>query len=946
MKRVLSIFFIWVLVLSNIFVLTTSAKGEEREEVRACWVASVGNLDFPSDMGQSVAELKAEIESIVSHCRAMGLNTIFFQVRPMGDALYPSEVFPWSVYLSGKQGVPLKENFDPLQYFVETAHRAKIRLHGWINPYRIGAGNDVWSKLSSNNPAVLHPEYTVETVDGLYYNPGLPAVRNLILDGIAEIVENYDVDGIHFDDYFYPYNMEDFDDLDAYARYGKGKSLDDFRRESVDQLVKKAQSTIHSIRKDCQFGISPFGIWANRSLHKEGSDTNGLSSYAAIYSDSKKWVEKGWLDYICPQLYWTFDHEAAPYDVLVDWWDDLCTVNDTDLYIGLALHKAGTDEAGWDDPQIMKRELEYASKKKSYGGHCFFRYGAMLENPNGALDSVQEYYNSGREREYGSLKVLPSEKDLSFPSVSLKTADELKITSPADGAAVSASAISITGTAPAGQRVWVNNVEAAVNSYGLFSAYVPLKTGNNQITVSSNGQNKSINIRNTPTAPQTELSNAYPYGISHRGAGDVIDFYVNAPANSEITLKNEMISLPLYATEEHSNLYHGQWTVPALLNDMILDGFSYYCVLGDMSTQLSLDLQLHLYADGYNVKQVLQTSAYQFDLSREGSQMDHDPLPQGSVVYVRAIEGSRAQLETGFWVEQSTLGDQKMSPLHPLDYVYEDVIISLSGNKGYYTEFFENELRLTLPTGRRDSLKTECEHEDLIIDKTVASHESVLRIRSRSGRVLAGYEVYPQKNRLTVHLRYYSDTLKGKTIVLDAGHGGKDPGALSAGGTLYPDESDLNLSICQYLQEELRAVGANVVLLATTSEDLSLDSRVALAQSVAPDLFLSIHHNSTDLSADFNKSSGGLVLYSSPISEGLAKHLGKSMRDGVGDEDAECRRQSLRVCRQTRFPAVMLEVGYVCNPLEYELLCCKDIEQIIAKNIVESLNDYFVTVCS
>ena len=179
MKRffpfVLIFFFIFVNALS--FVGCSSSSESGKYETRACWVSSVGNLDFPSKMGLSSAQLRKEIDEIISNCKKIGLNTIFFQVRPNGDALYRSEVFPWSKYLSGKQGVAPDQAFDPLSYFVEKAHKNNIELHAWINPYRIGSGENVAATLSHNNPAILHPEYTIQSATGLYYNPGLPEVR-------------------------------------------------------------------------------------------------------------------------------------------------------------------------------------------------------------------------------------------------------------------------------------------------------------------------------------------------------------------------------------------------------------------------------------------------------------------------------------------------------------------------------------------------------------------------------------------------------------------------------------------------------------------------------------------------------------------------------------------------------------------------------------------------
>ena len=942
MKRALSIMCSLVFLLSAC-LFAPGVRGE-KQEVRACWVASVGNLDFPSDMGLSADALKAEINDIVWNCNKMGLNTIFFQVRPMGDALYSSKIFPWSVYLSGTQGVAPKENFDPLDYFVQAAHRHGIELHAWVNPYRIGTGADVMAKLSADNPAKLHPEYTVQTAEGLYYDPGLPQARQLILDGIKEIVENYQVDGIHFDDYFYPYNCTDFDDGDTYAQYGAGMSLDDFRRNSVDLLVQKAGKTVRSGRKGCQFGISPFGIWANRSGNNGGSDTSGMSSYSAIYSDSKKWVEEGWLDYICPQLYWSFDHTAAPFGVLVDWWDRLCAKNDMPLYIGIALYKVGGEEVGFSDGSLMEQQLQYISKKKSYAGHCFFRYGAMLENPKGATDAVLNYYKETpiADETEGSIEIWPSASNVAFPQISLQKAEKLSITSPTKGTTVSDRGISVTGTAPVGNEVLVNGIRATVNSVGLFAAYVPLKMGTNTITVTAMGQQKSVVVTRVSPQEITTLSDPYPTGEILAGAGEVIEFSVKAPAGASVVLKNEQLEIPLKANEQAPTDYKGMWTVPVLPDGpaIELNGFSYTAVYNAETIELATDLQLNLQKE-CRERQILQTDAYQFNASDGGSQMDHDPLRQGTAVFVCAREGTRARLENGYWVEQSVLGEKVIRPSAPLDYQYESLTISCDDPFSYITAFEENCLQLSLTSGQREGFDLDAESGDLVYELERGIQESVLTVSSRSGRTIAGYEIYPQKNRITVHLWFYSTGLQGKTIVLDSGHGGDDVGALSPGGTGYPSESDLNLALCDYLSQGLKNAGAKVVLLAAGTESLPLDTRVELAKKASPDLFLSVHHNSTNQTADFNGASGGMVLYSSPVSQALAQYL-----SGAGEQPMVCKRQSLRVCRQTAFPAVMLEVGYVCNPVEYETLCNRDIAQQFAENIIMRINDYFVTACS
>ncbi len=940
MKKWISFILIAVFSFVNAFsfIGCKEVTANEDREVRACWVSSIGNLDYPSRMGLSVASLKSEIDGIIESCRRYGLNTIFFQVRPNGDALYKSEVFPWSIYLTGKQGRAPAEGFDPLTYFVRAAHDAKIELHAWINPYRIGSGNKVWEGLSADNPAVLHPEYTITSKTGVYYDPGLPEARALILSGVTELVRNYEIDGIHFDDYFYPYDLAGFDDSDTYAAYGNGLSLADFRRHSVNQLVESVYKEIKAINSKVQFGISPFGIWANKWVDPAGSDTRGMSSYAAIFSDSKKWVEEGWLDYICPQIYWTNKHTAAPFDVLVDWWDDLCSRHNMPLYIGMALYKVGAGEVGFEDGAVMGEQLRYASAKRSYAGHCFFRYGLLSKNEKGALDAILQYYDESKKTvEVDSVDFLQ-----------LKQANELKITTPQNGATVQGSNISVAGTAKPGSTVTVNGFQAVVSKSGLYAAYVPLKSGSNTITVQSGVEKRTVRVTRAGTTAVKTAEGLYPSGPVHRSAGESITFTAAAPAGAALVLTNGTVSVPLTAVKSGSTSYRGEWTVPSFPagDKLELSGFSLEMTLNGTKTTVQTDLALHLYAAGYSEEKILQQDAYIFDESSGGSQMDHDPLRQGTRVRVVGLEGSRALLENGYWVEQELLGDEMPDLAEPADYQYEILNITADDIFGYSSYCNGESLEITLSAGRAQKIETDAEKSDHHIEFERTAQGSLLKIRSRSGRHIAGYEILQQKNRITVYLRFHSGTLAGKTIMLDAGHGGQDGGAFGAGGASWPAESDLNLVLTYTLKAELEAAGATVLMTRTKDTTVTLAERTRQAVAAAPDLFISLHHNSTSETADFTKATGGLMLYSSPISETLAKTLSGNLWNGVGVKEVRCKRQSLYVCRQTRFPAVLVEAGYLCNPVEYEMLCREDIARKIAKNIRKGLEAYFVTVCS
>ena len=368
-------------------LVTPVSAADAPKEFRAVWVSTIYNLDYPSTTGLSVAQLKSEATEILDNCKAMGMTAVILQVRPNGDALYKSSIYPWSQYLTGKQGVAPSGGFDPLEYWVKEAHKRGLELHAWINPYRVTrSGASDYNNLASTNPAVKHPEWVVKYSDGNYYlDPGIPEVRQLVADGVTEIVKNYDVDGIHMDDYFYP--GTGFPDDASYKTYGSAfKNADDWRRDNVNQLVKELDTAIHKLDASVSFGISPFGIWANQSSLSGGSNTNGNQTYFSHYADTRKWVKEGWVDYICPQIYWEIGHSLADYETLVKWWADTVKGTGVKLYIGMADYKAGTT-GSWKGITQIEDQIALNATIPEISGEIHFRYQFIL-----SVDELDEFY--------------------------------------------------------------------------------------------------------------------------------------------------------------------------------------------------------------------------------------------------------------------------------------------------------------------------------------------------------------------------------------------------------------------------------------------------------------------------------------------------------------------------------------------------------------------------
>ncbi len=362
-------------------------------EMRGVWVATVFGLDYPSGYTDSEKELKGRIDTIMEKSAEAGFNTVFFQVRPAADAFYKSEIFPWSAYLTGEQGKAPENGFDPLSYAVSSAHAKGMELHAWINPYRVTVSAGEEKNFAKNNPAKIHSEYTITHTDGkIYFDPGNPDAKQLIIDGAVEIAENYDVDGIHLDDYFYPGG--DFADGESYGKYGGGKDIATWRRDNVTALIKEMGEAIHKKKKDIMFSVSPAGIWANKSSNPEGSATNGSETYSKAYADTRLWVKEELIDCIIPQIYWNQGYEIADFNVLVNWWKNVAEGTNVKLCIGIAAYKASDavdpqsvwyGEGGIEE---LKAQIDFTRLKET-DGYVMYRYGSVASS-KGIFDMIAQ----------------------------------------------------------------------------------------------------------------------------------------------------------------------------------------------------------------------------------------------------------------------------------------------------------------------------------------------------------------------------------------------------------------------------------------------------------------------------------------------------------------------------------------------------------------------------
>ena len=360
-------------------------------EFRAAWIATVENIDWPTRKGLSTEEQKTEFIQLLNLLQSIGMNAVIVQIRPVADAFYPSELEPWSEYLSGVQGKAPNPFYDPLAFMIEETHKRHMEFHAWLNPYR-AVFNLGTSSISPTHISRKHPEWFINYAGKKYFNPGLPEVRNFIHDVVKEIITKYNVDAIHMDDYFYPYPVgnKEFPDNKTYQLYGNNLSRADWRRSNCDSIITMISTLIKSTHPAMKFGISPFGVWRNKSIDSTGSNTKaGLTNYDDLYADILLWLRKGWIDYVIPQLYWERGHKLCDYDVLLDWWNK--HTYGRQLYIGHTLERVGHSVA-WRNKNELPDEIKNLREYFTTDGSAFFSAGIFKNNPNGWNDSLQYNY--------------------------------------------------------------------------------------------------------------------------------------------------------------------------------------------------------------------------------------------------------------------------------------------------------------------------------------------------------------------------------------------------------------------------------------------------------------------------------------------------------------------------------------------------------------------------
>lgn len=362
--------------------------------MRGVWLATVSRLDWPpvasvnaSSPALRITQQQEALTGKLDKLKSLGINTVFFQVKPDGTALWPSKILPWSDMLTGKIGED--PGYDPLQFMLDEAHKRGMKVHAWFNPYRVSVNTKPstvteLNRTLSQNPAsvfVLHRDWIRTAGDRFVLDPGIPEARSWITSIVAEVVARYPIDGVQFDDYFYAESSGSMlNDSETFKKQGQGfGSKADWRRHNTQLLIEQVSRTIKQLKPEVEFGVSPAGVWRNRSHDAAGSDTRGAAAYDEAYADTRLWVQQGLLDYIAPQIYWPFARDAARYDVLAKWWADVVKPTNTRLYIGVALYKVGEPSKNEPDWTInggvpeLKKQLDLNESMPQINGTILFR---------------------------------------------------------------------------------------------------------------------------------------------------------------------------------------------------------------------------------------------------------------------------------------------------------------------------------------------------------------------------------------------------------------------------------------------------------------------------------------------------------------------------------------------------------------------------------------------
>jgi len=967
---------------------------ESSTGMRGLWVTSVFNLDWPSRPGLTAAEHRAEINDILDRAAAQGINAVFVQVRPMADALYRSELFPWSHFLTGEQGVAPADGFDPLEYWITAARARGIEVHAWLNPYRVTSPNmniTNPANLAPNHPARLNPDLVILHGSSLLFDPGNPAARRLIVDGVRELLENYDLDGIHLDDYFYP--NRNFADQATFARYGNGMDLYDWRRENVNILIRDLQQVTHEINPRASFGVSPFAIWQNNTTDPRGSATAGLESYHTHYADTRLWVLEGWIDYIVPQIYWIEGNPAACYEAVLTWWEALVRGTNVRLYVGLAPYREVEGRQGWAG-QIV-RQLTRNANSDVVAGSIFFRERFMRSAVGDAIGAFYAQHLSLPTTPQGDLPSIgtPPEGIVPIPTPqrpapSTVRMDTLFVSQPSgqNRTVTDAAGFWFYGSAVAGQDVFVNGqLITDRTEEGFFSVFMPLVRGQNTFTFTQNGQaavtrNITNNAPATPQPPATmdiAITNTFPAADEWASYGTTITLRATAPAGATVTaeINGQIIELTqsnpsLTATDTNrvAAVFSGSFTLnrTGFNTEVTMIGRPIYTMTWNGHTRTSTATgtihQIGTYAPFF--AEITAETAWIFPnatITGGSSQI----LLEGQIDRVTAISGDWLRIFSGGWVQREfvrTFTDETLVPEfgHQVGFLSEGLYVTgrywdtirwaAPHNTAVLAEFDGSTLIVSLGGQHVAPPVFHTPGGTLFSEIRIGTHNGAPAyfMPLRDGAILEGFYTVYNDGELQLILRHRRPLsggnlpFEGFTFVIDAGHGGTDPGANGPMGPVM-SEAVIVLKQADLITRELEALGATVIRSRASDVFYTLQERVDTNRRANPDMFISLHNNATAETTNATNIRGFTVWYRNPNSLPAAASFAQSMRyvNPNTNRSNALNQANFFVVRPTWAPAILLEASFMNNIHDFAWMINPARQEEYARAVVNALLAYY-----
>lgn len=978
MKLMVSILLLTTMILGQTiqnYADETSSSSLTEEEFRGVWVATVLNIDYPKTGTTDVEALKSEAITILDRAEANGLNAVILQVRPTGDAFYKSALFPWSKYLTGTQGTAPENNFDPLAFWIEEAHKRNLELHAWINPFRVTkktkneASHD-YNSLSPTNPARLHPEWTVKYNDGnIYYDPGIPAARALILDGVAEIITNYNVDGIHFDDYFYP--GTDFDDASTFSQYGTGFSdIGDFRRHNVDLLIDDVHRMIKTLKPDVDFGISPFGIWANKKDNVLGSDTKGLQSYYAHYADTKGWVEKEMIDYIAPQIYWNIGYSIADYEILAKWWNEVCKASSVKLYIGHGAYRTGNSDpkSAWYGVDEIRRQLDLNQTLDQVEGSIFYNNTAFVNQPQ--LGALLKTYYAADPLSTSTPTSTPIVTPIVINPVAPVT-NAFILSRPSEDIKTTASNYYLSGASSSALPLFLNNNEIKDRSTnGYFGIYVPLKDGINTFTFEQGSKSYTRTITKTSSSGsispmstyQISDSTTFPREKEMRIAGEKVTLTCKAPIGAEVKVSfngQSYLMVPKVAQSPdgkvYATTYNYEYTFPALNRGSYEQDLGvplYTMKFGNYQDEAYAPENLILISkNSIYTGTVVDTyiDLYKSPVSGNGVAAN---MVEGMTDQITGMTGNYVRLSSGLWTSKNAVAISKATEpqtinLTKMDYqsteLYDRFVIETSGGGTGITSYDGESVSLDLSSILN---KNALSFNSNIVKTSVVDGKTSIGIKAPNlkgyyvEKTIKGFDLILLKYKVKSESTTLNLPLTGYTILLDPGHGGSDSGARGLLGDVFTEKT-INLNTAISLKAKLESLGAVVKMTRESDVDMSLKERLEFSLKVKPDIFLSIHADSLDDTKDITKVFGFSVFYRDPVAKSLSDTLLNQILFDLGRKDRGANVKNFYVTRGTWAPSILIETGFVCNPVEYEWLMDQNAQALLVESLARGIVNYF-----